>query len=176
MIKSYARIFLITGAAFFLGILLSNLFIMAPRRALITALADGIIFGALMSLIIGTMHALKARKAAGGETGGDIYSTRQYRELESALDQDRLYSALTHYLSESRGFTLTETDQGAGKVAARTPFSFTSLGNSVSVSLEKSARGTLVKILSRPSFPTVLADYGANLRIANELRDYLRAL
>jgi hypothetical protein len=176
MIKCYARIFSITGVLFFLGMLFSNLLVMAPRQALFTAMADGILFGIVMSLIIGTMHVSKARKAAGTETSGDIYAIRQYRELESALDPDRLFTALTQYLSKSRGFTLTQTDQGAGKLSARTPFSFMSLGNTVSVSLEKSPGGTLVKILARPSYPTVLADYGGNLRIANELRDHLRAL
>lgn len=176
MIKCYARIFSITGSLFFLGMLFSNLLVMPPRQALVMALADGILFGVVMSLIIGTMHAARARKAAGTETGGDIYATRQYRELESGLDQDRLFAALTQYLSGNRGFTITQKDQEAGKLTARTPFSFISLGNTVSVSLEKSPGGTLVKILSKPSFPTVLADYGANLRIANGLRDHLRAL
>lgn len=176
MIKCYARIFSITGSLFFLGMLFANLLVMAPRQALVTALADGLLFGLLMALIMGTTHIVKARKAAGGEPGAGIYSIRQYLEFESVLDQERLYTALTHYLKPDRGFTVTEADQGAGRIKARTAFSFISFGNAVSVALEKSPRGTLVKILSKPGFPTVLADYGENLRISRGLRDYLRAL
>lgn len=176
MLKCYARIFSITGTLFFLGMLFADLLVMAPRQALITALADGIMFGLLMALIMGTMQVLKARKAAGEERVADIYSTRQYLEFESALDQERLYTALTHYFKGERGFTIAEADQGAGRISARTPFSFISFGNTVSVALEKGPRGTLVKILSKPAFPTVLADYGENLRIVLGLRDYLRAL
>jgi len=176
MIKSYARIFAITGTLFFLGMFFADLLVMAPRQALITALADGLMFGLLMALIMGTMQVVKARKAAGEERTADIYSTRQHLEFESPLDQERLYTALTHYFKGERGFTIAEADQGAGKISARTPFSFLSSGNTVSVILEKSPRGTLVKILSKPSFPTTLADYGENLRIVLGLRNHLRAL
>ena len=176
MIKFCAKLFSFTGLVFFLGTLFSGLVMPGSRPDLIDALAGGLLFGAIMTLILGTVHYLKARKAAAGDERGDIYTTTQVREFESGLEYDRLFTTVAHYLKETAGFTLTESDHDAGRLAARTPFNFISFGSKVTVQLEKRAAGpALVRIVSKPLVITTLADYGDNLKIVKALEEHLRA-
>lgn len=176
MIRTYARIFFITGPLFFLGMLFSNLAIMEARPALENALTLGLLFGTAMAAVMGTLHIVRARQAAAGETGRDIYALRQVREFESALDYERLFTTVTHYLEKTAGFTLTEKDQEAGRIAARSPFNFNTFGSGITVRLEKRPGApTLVRIISKPLVFTVMADYGENLKNARDLEEHLRA-
>lgn len=177
MIKCYAKIFFITGSLFFLGMLFSNLSIMEFRPALANAVSLGILLGAAMALIMGTMHVVKAREAAAGEGGFDIYSVVQVRRLESTLPYDRLFDAVVHYLKGEGGCAVTGSDHDGGAVYARTPFNFTTFGSSVTVRLEKRQEGpTLVTITARPASFSILADYGENLKLARGVAAYLKGL
>lgn len=177
MIKCYAKIYFITGSLFFLGMFFSNMSIMEFRPALENAAAVGILLGAAMALIMGTLHVVKARQAAAGESGFDIYSVVQVRRLESALPYDRLFDAVLHYLKGEGGCTVTGSDHDGGAVYARTPFNLVTFGSSVTVRLEKRQEGpTLVTITAKPVSFSILADYGENLKLARGAAAYLTGL
>ncbi len=176
MLKCYARIFFITGTLFCLGIFFSDLAIMAPRAALVNAIASGLLFGLGMAVVMGTLHILKARKIAGENRAGDIYAVRQRVELRTALPYDRLYAVVGHYLSEVAGFTITEKNHEAGVIAARSGLTFKTFGSKVTAMLRKDGENaTLLTLTSRPLLGTTLADYGENLKIVREAEDFLRA-
>jgi len=175
MLKTYLKIFFVTGVLFFLGMLFSDLTLMPLREALINAVSSGLLFGLTMSAVLGTAQIVKVRRAAGGEKGRDLYSTTQVREFESGLEYSRLFAAVTHYLQKVRGFELTESDAEAGRAAALSRFNFTTFGNSVKVRLEKRPGApTLVRIVSGPRLPTLMCDYGENYKIARGLEDHLK--
>ncbi len=177
MIKYYAKVFAITGLVFFLGMYFSDLNIMPAARAFADAAANAIVFAAALSLIMGTLHVVKARKAAAGETGGDIYAVRQSRSFGSPLGRDRLFAAASGYLRGSLGCVITESDPSAGSLCGRTPIDLATFGSSVSVSFQGTPEGpTLVTVVSRPFLFFMLADYGENLRISRGLERHLRGL
>ncbi|MDA8130572.1 MAG: hypothetical protein M0011_03600 [Elusimicrobia bacterium] len=177
MLKYYAKIFVVTGIVFFLGIFFPALNIMPARRALAEAIANAIVFATALSLIMGTLHVVKARKAAAGETGRDIYSVRQSRSFESPLGRDRLFAAASSFLKGPLRCVITESDPAAGRLAAHTPIDLATFGSSVGVRLEGTPEGpTLVTVVSKPLLFFMLADYGENLRISRAVEQQLRGL
>jgi hypothetical protein len=175
MLKTYLKIFFVTGGLFFLGLLFSDITLMPFKEALINAIANGLLLGLTMSAVMGTLQILKVRKAAGSDPGRDIYSTTQEREFESGLEYPRLFAAVVHYLQKVRGFELTRNDESAGRVEARGPFNFTTFGSAVKVRLEKRAGApTRVSVTSGPRVPTLMCDYGENYLIARGLEDHLK--
>lgn len=176
MLKCYARIFLITGTLFCLGIFFSDLAFMTLKPALVEAISSGLLFGLVMTAIMGTLHIVRARKAAGADREGDIYAVRQRAELRTALPYDRLFAVVGHYLSEVAGFTITEKNHEAGVISARSKLTFRTFGSKVTAALRKDGdSATLVTLSSRPLLGTTLADYGENLKIVREALDFLRA-
>jgi hypothetical protein len=176
MLKCYARIFFITGILFCLGIFFSDLSFMAPRAALVNAIASGLIFGAGMALVMGTLHIVRARKTAGENRKGDIYAVKQRAELRTALPYDRLFAVVGHYLGEVAGFTVTEKNHESGVISARSNFTFRTFGSKITATLRKDGESaTLLTLTSSPLLGTTLADYGENLRIVREAEDFLSA-
>lgn len=176
MVKCYARIFFITGALFCLGIFFSDLALMAPREALVNAIASGLLFGVGMSAVMGTLHIVRARKAAGPNRKGDIYAVKQSSELRTSLPYDRLFAVVGHYLSEVAGFTITEKSHEAGVISARSKLTFRTFGSKVTATLRKDGENaTLLTLTSGPLLGTTLADYGENLRIVREAEEFLSA-
>ena len=176
MLKCYARIFLITGTLFCLGIFFSDLAFMTLRPALVNAITSGLLFGLGMTAVMGTLHIIRARKAAGADREGDIYAVRQRAELRTGLPYDRLFAVVGHYFSEVAGFTITEKNHEAGVISARSKLTFRTFGSKITATLRKDGESaTLLTLTSGPLLGTTLADYGENLKIVREALDFLRA-
>ena len=177
MIKYYVKVFAVTGVVFFLGILFSNLDFMPANRAVGNALGNAIIFAVVLTLVMGTLHVVRARKAAAGETGRDIYAVRQTRSFESRLGRDRLFASASAFLARSLRCKVTGSDPEAGKLSAHTPIDLATFGSRITVALEGTPEGpTLVTIVARPLLFFMLADYGENLRLSREVEQHLRGL
>lgn len=177
MLKTYLKIFFITGILFFFGILFADMTLMPFRQALIGAVSSGLLFGLTMAAVLGTIQIRRVRAAARGERVPGMYDTAQYREIESSLGYDALFAAVTSYLKGTCGFRITGSDQAAGRVYAQGPFNIWTFGISVQVRLEKrEGAPTLVKIASAPMLPTLLCDYGENYKVARGLQDHLKGV
>ena len=176
MIKCYARIFFITGMLLGLGTFFSDLTMMTAKPAMVEAITYGLLFGITMTAIMGTLHVLGARKAAGANRAGDIYDVRQSAELRLSLPYDRLFAVVGHYLSEVAGFTITDTNHESGVISARSKLTFKTFGCKITATLRKDAESsTLLTLAARPMVWATLVDYGENLRIVREAEDFLRA-
>lgn len=174
MIWLYLRLFVITGGAFALVDFVSSS-VLAPGTGALVSAAKGLSFGLIMSGLLGTVHIFKARGLAGESFEGDIYATRQVRAVQTALSPERAFTLMSHYLGEVRAFRITELSQEAGVILARAPWSIRTFGCRVQVSVVKQESGTAqVTILSRPSMPLTLVDYGENLKIVTEAAAFLR--
>ena len=174
MIGLYLRIFLYTGGLFALLDFAANQ-ALAPGSGPLASAIKGLAFGCVMSALLGTIHALKVRALAGGEREGDIYATRQTREVETGLAPDRAFALLSHYLKDVRKFRVIELNQEAGRIQAGTPWTIRAFGCRVLVEILKRENGAaLVRITSKPALPLTLADYGENFSIASETAAFLR--
>lgn len=177
MVKTYLKIFFITGILFFFGVLFSDMTLMPFRDSLIGAVSSGLLFGLTMSAVLGTIQIKRVRSAARGESAPGMYDTAQYREIESRLDDNALFAAVTSYLKGTCGFRITGSDQGAGRIYAQGPFNIWTFGTSVQVRIEKrEGAPALVKIVSAPMLPTLLCDYGENYKVARGLQDHLKGV
>lgn len=177
MIKTYLKIFFITGILFFVVILFSDMTLMPFREALIGAVSSGLLFGLTFAAVLGTIQIRKVRAAARGESLPGMYDTAQYREIESSLDDNALFAAVTSYLKGTCGFRITGSDQSAGRIYAQGPLNVWTIVTSVQVRLEKrDGAPTLVKIMSSPLLPTLLCDCGENYKVARGLQDHLKGV
>lgn len=176
MIKCYARLFGLAGFFFFLGTLFSSLNMLGGPDSMLEGLVSSLFFGAAVAAVLGTVHIRKVRKLAGEKREGDIYAPAQARELRLAMEYNRAFALALHYFKEVAGFSVTGSDQTAGRISARTPMIFfRTLGNNVTADLRGVEGGTLVALRSNPVLPGGLPDYGANLKIVMDAENYLRA-
>lgn len=176
MIKIFLRMFFMTAGLFFLGLLFGNLTHMGLRLALADAAVKGILFGIGLSAVLGTLHMIKARQAAGENPGADIYALKQVREVRTRLPYDRVFSMMRHYLGEVAGFTVTRDDPEKGLLEGRSKMNFMTFGNKLSVLVARTETGAVhATITAKPLISTTLADYGESLKTADAAADYLRA-
>ena len=176
MIKCYAKTLLLSWLLFLL-VLLTPLFVgIAPDTSLTGSAAEALAYGAVLTAILGTAQIVAARRAAGSDTAGDIYSVSQTSTFESALPRERLFAAAEHYLSQAGRGRITLRDPEAGSLRALTPLNLLTLGSRISVSVSDAGEGrAMVRIDSRPLLPTLPADFGANLKIVRGIETHLRA-
>jgi hypothetical protein len=176
MIKCYAKTLLLSWLLFLL-VLLTPMFIgIAPDTSLTGSAAEALVYGAVLAAILGTAQIIAARRAAGPDKAGDIYSVSQTRTLESSLPRERLFAAAEHYLGQGGRSRIILRDPGAGRLEALTPLNLLTLGSRITVSLSDAGEGLSgVRINSRPLLPTLPADFGANLRIVRGIEAHLRA-
>ncbi len=176
MIKIYLRTFVIMAGLFFLWLLFQNLTNMGLRLAVADALVKGALFGITLSAIIGTLHLVKARQAAGPDSGPDIYALKQVRELRSALPKDRVFELMRHYLEQVARLTVTSVDTEGGRLESRSGLNFKTFGNKLSVTVRAAGSGgSELTIVARPLVMTTLADFGESLRAADGAAAFLRA-
>lgn len=175
MIKFYLKTFALTAGLLVLGLLFSNLTMMGVKLAAADALVKGVLLALGLTAVLGTLHVAKARKAAGPNSGRDIYALRQVREVSTRLDPDRAFAAMRHYLEEAARLDVTSVDDAGGKLEARSGLTWLTFGTKVSVAVRKrEGGGAHVTITSRP-LTLALADYGESLKAADSAADYLRA-
>lgn len=175
MIKFYLKTFAVTGGLLFLGLLFSNLTMMGLRLAFADAFVNGTALALALTVLIGTFHVVRVRKAAGPNSGRDIYGFPQVREISSRLDPERAFAAMRHYLEEVARLTVTSVDQEGGRLEARSGLTLLTFGTKLTVQVSKrESGGSHVTVSSRP-LTLALADYGESLRTADAAADYLRA-
>jgi hypothetical protein len=174
MIKFYLKTLAITAALLVLGMLFGNLTMMGLRLAAADALVKGVLLASALTAVLGTLHVLNVRRAAGPNSGSDIYSVRQVREVSTRLEPDRAFAVMRHYLEGTAGLTVTSADPVAGKLEARSGLTLRTFGNKVTVSVSgREGGGARVTISSGP-LVFALADFGESLRAADAAADHLR--
>lgn len=176
MIKCYAKTLLLSWLLFLLVLLLPMFIGIAPDTSLTGSAAEALVYGAVLAAILGTAQIIAARRAAGPDAAGDIYSVSQTRTLESSLPRERLFAAAEHYLNQAGRSRVTLRDPEGGRLEALTPLNLLTLGSRITVTLSDSGDGRSgVKINSRPLLPTLPADFGANLKLVRGVEAHLRA-
>ncbi|HAN04013.1 MAG TPA: hypothetical protein DCW72_02140 [Elusimicrobia bacterium] len=176
MIKCYAKTLLLSWLLFLLVLLTPTFIGIAPDTSLTGAAGEALVYGAVLAAILGTAQIISARRAAGQDTAGDIYSVSQTRTLESGLPRERLFAAAELYLKQYGRSRVTLRDADAGRLEALTPLNLLTLGSRIAVTISDAEDGrSRVRIDSKPLLLTLPADFGANLKIARGIEAHLRA-
>lgn len=176
MLKCYARIFAFAAFFFFLGSLAANMNMYEGIRSILDGLTAAMLFGAATAGVMGTLHVMKAREAAGDKAEGDIYSMYQTREVRLSAPYDRAFHAVSHYISEVAHFRVLGADAIAGVIEARVPAAlFRTTGSKFRAELRRDGEGTVVTLTVAPVLGPGLADYGRNLRLVLAAAAYLEA-
>lgn len=176
MIKCYAKTLLLSWLLFLLVLLLPLFLGIAPDTSLARSAVEALLYGIVLTALLGTAQIIAARRAAGPDKDGDIYSVYQTRTFESSLPRERLFAAAEHYLNQAGRGRITLRDPEAGKLRALTPLNLLTLSSRIAVTVSDAGEGrSRVRIDAKPLLPTMPADFGANLRIAREIEAHLRA-
>ena len=164
-LKVYGSVFLASAlpVAVLLGLGLGGLFEGFAigggfGEALGTGAVGGLVFGILMSAVLGTMQLLGSR---GTPRGGSL-SPRQERSVpvRGGPDlPDRIVGALRSLPAE-----VTGADPRSGRFTARRGTSWKSWGEDVVVQLSGDPDRPSATVSSRPRVPTTLIDYGRGRR------------
>ncbi|HAH31382.1 MAG TPA: hypothetical protein DCL44_03605 [Elusimicrobia bacterium] len=174
MSKFYPRLFFVNFSAMFAGAAIFYLFKMPHSEALLAALYPAGLFAILMTFVVGPIHVALSKKIAGAGYGPEIYRTHQSVELSIGLDYTKLFSIAHRYLKEKAGFEILEADTRTWRISAKSPVSLKTFGNIIT--LEFTEAGTIftnLKISSRPRIGTTMIDYGENLKIVLDAKQYL---
>lgn len=176
MLKCYAKTLLLSCLLFLLVLLLPAFMGIAPDTDLVRTAAEALVYGAVLAALLGTAQIVAARRAAGPDKAGDIYSVSQTSAFESGLPRERLFAAAEHYLGQEGRGRITLRDPEAGHLRALTPLNLLTLGSRIAVSVSEAGEGrSRVRIDSKPLLPTLPADFGANLKIVRGIEAHLRA-
>ena len=169
-LRTYLRIFLVTGGAF--GLLVGLLVLVVTRQpapAAAVAGGAGLVFGGVMALVLGTVDAVSDR----GRGRGDAVGPRQEATVPVTPGPDlpdRVVTTLT-----SLPASLTERDDAAGRFTARTRMTWKSFGEVVTVQLADDSGRTNARITSRPVVRPTIVDYGKGRSNVRAVADALRA-
>lgn len=175
MFKSYFKIFAWWTLFIFIGTLIANLNMQEGRETILSELLGSVMAGGILAAALGTINARRCRKVAAGKVEGDIYSADQTRTVKMALQQDRAFHLVSHYLREVAKYTVLGSDQVSAVIEAKTPaVMFKGLGSRITAQVAKDGEGSLVTIRCRPAVPPAIADYGENLALALSIENYLK--
>ncbi|MGV9411386.1 hypothetical protein ACWDOP_15825 [Nocardia sp. NPDC003693] len=173
--RVYTRIFVRTAPLF--GVLMagySAILGVGLGGAVVVGVVGGLLFGAIMSLLLGTINIRSARRI-GGEAATNAPVRQQVSTVLSA-EPPAVFEAVDHLIQGS-GARVTRRDTIAGRIEARTGFSWKSWGERLSATVLSLGDGrTEVRIESRPAFPGTVVDYGKNLQNVRQLEQGLRGL
>ncbi|MFE6864209.1 hypothetical protein [Nocardia sp. NPDC057668] len=173
--RVYARIFVRTAPLF--GVLLAGYFVIlggGAGGAVLVGVVGGLLFGAIMALLLGTISIRSVRRI-GGESATNA-PVRQQLTTVLIAEPIAVFEAVDHLIQGS-GARVSQRDVTAGRIDARTGFSWKSWGERLSATVLSLGDGrTEVRIESRPRFPGTAVDYGKNLQNVRQLDEGLKAL
>ena len=161
--KTYLKIFLATGIPFGIVTGIFYGFQFGFFSSLVGGLIGAIIFGGLMSLVLGFLHRWSVKQIASdkSEAAMGIY---QVRNIELWLPYNRAFTLCIRSLDSIKKCKIHREDRSLGKIAAKTGMTWKTFGDVISFEVFSiDDDRTHIKILSRPLVRTTLVDYGKNL-------------
>jgi len=131
------------------------------------------IWGAFMSLGIGTMHVLLIRRGGEKEFTDSTLRVNQNRVVSSTISKNELFEMLKadQYFGRMKVFEQDDC------VKVKTKMTFWSFGENIVIRTKALNENIFeYNISSKPWLPTTLVDYGKNLRNINRLENLIAPL
>lgn len=163
--KIHLKLFLVTGVSF--GLIMGVVY-----RDLSRGLILGLFFGFFMSLIVGKMNTIFAKKSKSNSSDKTM-SVRQIKVLELQLPYDKTFDLCIESL-DTIGGTVKQEERSLGKVVSKIGMTWKSFGETVQFDIHKiDDKKTQVQVLSKPALPITLVDYGKNLENVEKITEFL---
>ena len=124
-----------------------------------------------LGLLLALADALITRRTPEGRLD-PIGAVRQRVTLEVPLPPDEALEAVSRVVFEELGWAIEHRE--TGHLRLRTPASFRSLGEQVSVDLHPLPGGSAILLYSRPLSPVIVVDYNKNRENVLRFRDLLK--
>ena len=122
-----------------------------------------IIYGGLMSLVLGFLHRWSVKRIASDKSEAAM-GVRQVRNLQLWLPCNRAFTLCMRSLNSIKKCKIQREDRYLGKIVAKTGMTWKTFGDVISFEVFSiDDDRTHIKISSRPSVRTTLVDYGKNL-------------
>ena len=152
-----------------MGIITSLLF--DPLTGLMAGLLGGILFGGVMSLILGTLHIWSVKQLR--FKSKEVMDVYQVRSIEMKLPYDKVFDLCLESV-KSMKCKIVEENRSQGRIVARTGISWKSWGEIITFDVRGMNDVTKVKVSSRPVVRTTLVDYGKNLENVEKIISFLK--
>jgi hypothetical protein len=136
-------------------------------------LMPSIIIAGLMALSIGTLHVKTATSISTTDSKAAL-ETRHTRTIQIPLPYRRAFELCTLSLNTIDRCQIRRTDHSQGTIEAKTGISWKTFGDIISFKISPSGtRTTQVEVTSRPTWRTVIVDYGRNLEHVERIAAFL---
>jgi hypothetical protein len=157
-LRFHVKLFLQCGIPF--GVCMGLFALLAgPRFAVLSGLFSGVLFGLLMSCIIGTMHLSSTRDL----DPEDRFAVRHETDLVLPVARDEAFTRCRQSLEAFPRCSIEAEDKARGVLEAATRMTMKSWGERIRFSLTPvDDTTTRVHVSSRPSMSLTSVDYGRN--------------
>ncbi|MCP4373237.1 MAG: hypothetical protein GY797_34800 [Deltaproteobacteria bacterium] len=138
-------------------------------------LTPSIIMGGMMSLSIGSLHIVSAKKVQTEKTEG-ILNIHQTRSIQLEYPYRKAFELCTLSLKTIDNCKIQRTDRNKGTIEAKTGITWKTFGDIVSFKIQRlDGDRTQVEVSSKPVWHTALVDYGKNLENVEKIVAFLKS-
>ena len=172
--KFYFKLFASLGPPF--GLCMGVFFgiLHGPLAGLIGGLACAVFYGAIMSLVLGSLHRAAVRRLPGGQDSPKALGTEHVRRLMVEIPYDQAFDLCLASASALRNAKIDEQDRQRGQLTLKTGSSWRSFGERIDLEVTSVATDRcLVRVCSRPAVGTTMLDFGKNLDNVERLIRFL---
>ncbi len=163
ILSLYFRVFFWTGFPFGLLTGAYNALMIAPLKGLVIGLWAGAAFGALMSLILVSIHWMFISDLK-NDPDYDPGSVRQKKAVTLNMMVEQAYERSIRTLETIGPCEILTEDKDNGCISAQTPGSMKSFGEIMDIELKDAgSEKTSLTVQSRPTTRTTLVDFGKGM-------------
>lgn len=163
VLSLYFRVFFWTGLPFGLLTAAYNALMIAPLKGLIIGVWAGAAFGALMSLILVSLHWFTVARFK-HESDFDPGRVKQTRSVTLNMAVEEVFDRCLQAFEAIGPCEILEDDKHRGYIKAQTPGSLKSFGEIMEINLtDAGSDKTALTVLSRPATRTTLVDFGKGM-------------
>ena len=170
--KLYLKLFLAAGVPY--GIIMGAVITLLsdPFTGLIAGLLGVILFGGIMSLILGSLHIWSVRRL--GSKSKAAEDVNQVRSIEMKLPYGKVFDLCLESVKLIKKCKIVEENRSWSRIVARTGISWKSWGEVITFDIRKMNDAVRVDVWSKPAIGTTLVDYGKNLENVEKIISFLK--
>lgn len=161
----YVKIFIYTAIPF--GIIMGLFYSCS-------GIASGILFGAIMSFVLGTIHKKSLEKTLSPKNVSDS-GVKHTVNVDLKLSYDKAFKICLSSISAIKKSKVIQQNYYDGIIEAKAGMTWKSWGDIISFNIQKTnSLNTCVEVTSKPSLSTTVVDYGKNMENIEIIDNYLK--
>lgn len=165
------KLYLFLILSLFYGLIMGFLLSSNDRPFFLDALVSGILFGAVVIIIMMIVQKLHLRKT--GNAGKKVQLINQ-AEFKLEGTKEQVIELCRNSLDSIKNSSVLEINREAGLIRAKAGMTWYTWGDEITFQIESIGdHNYSVSVTSRPMVKTTLIDYGKNLDNIQKIKSYL---